>query len=221
LYNKQKMNKKNYLKNIDLYVITDRHFKHNHLRIAQSAIEGGAKIVQFREKEFSTRKMVEMGEKLKEILKGKALFIINNRIDIALAVDADGVHLGQDDMPLNIARNILGNKIIGVSARNVYEAKKAEQQGADYLGVGSIFPTSTKSDIKLIGLNVLKDIRKIVNIPIVAIGGIDEKNVGEVIKAGANSAAVISAIANSEEPAQTVKNLRKKIIQFKKRQATL
>jgi thiamine-phosphate pyrophosphorylase len=215
------MNKKDFLKNIDLYVITDRHFKQDHLRIAQSAIEGEAKIVQFREKEFSTRKMVEMGKKLKEILKGKALFIINDRIDIALAVDADGVHLGQDDMPLNIARNILGNKIIGVSVNNAYEARKAEQQGADYLGVGSIFPTSTKSDIKLIGLNVLKDIRKIVNIPIVAIGGINEKNIDRVIKAGADSAAVISAIANSDEPAHTVKNLREKIIQFKKRQATL
>ena len=149
------------------------------------------------------------------------MLIVNDRIDVALAIGADGVHIGRDDMPLKIARNILGNKIIGVSASNVHEAKKAEEEGADYLGVGSIFPTSTKGDIKVIGLSMLKDIRKIVNIPIVAIGGINEKNVGEVIEAGADSAAVVSAIANSDESTQIVKNLREKIIQFKKRQVTL
>lgn len=215
------MDIKSFLKSVDLCVITDRHFKWSHLEIVQSAVKGGTRFIQFREKELSTRKMVEIGEKLHKITEGKALLIVNDRIDVALAVGADGVHIGHDDMPLKIARNILGNKIIGVSASSVHEAKKAEEEGADYLGVGSIFPTSTKGDIKVIGLNMLKDIRKIVNIPIIAIGGINEKNVGEVIEAGADSAAVVSVIANSDEPAQIVRNLREKIIQFKKRQVTL
>ena len=215
------MDAKDFLRNIDLYVITDSHFKWNHLEIARYAIEGGVKLIQFREKELSTRKMVEIGEKLRKITEKRALLIVNDRIDVALAIGADGVHIGQDDMPLKIARNILGNKIIGVSARNIQEAKKAEEEGADYLGVGSMFSTYTKGDIKVIGLNMLKNIRKIVNIPIVAIGGINEKNVGEVIEAGADSAAVVSAIANSNEPAQTVRNLREKIIQIKKKRATL
>jgi len=215
------MDTKSFLKSIDLYVITDRHFKWNHLEIAQYAIEGGVRLIQFREKELPTRKMVEIGEKLRKITEKKALLIVNDRIDIALAIGADGVHIGQDDMPLKTARNILGNKIIGVSARNVQEAKKAEEEGADYLGVGSMFSTSTKGDIKVIGLSVLKNIRKIVNIPIIAIGGINEKNVGEVIEAGADGVAVVSAIANSDDPVQAVRNLREKIIQFKKRQVTL
>lgn len=215
------MDTKSFLKSIDLYVITDRHFKWNHLEIAQYAIEGGVRLIQFREKELPTRKMVEIGEKLRKITEKKALLIVNDRIDIALAIGADGVHIGQDDMPLKTARNILGNKIIGVSARNVQEAKKAEEEGADYLGVGSMFSTSTKGDIKVIGLSVLKDIKKTVNIPIIAIGGINEKNVGEVIEAGADGVAVVSAIANSDDPVQAVRNLREKIIQFKKRQVTL
>jgi len=215
------MDTKSFLKSIDLYVITDRHFKWNHLEIAQYAIEGGVRLIQFREKELPTRKMVEIGEKLRKITEKKALLIVNDRIDIALAIGADGVHIGQDDMSLKTARNILGNKIIGVSARNVQEAKKAEEEGADYLGVGSMFPTSTKGDIKVIGLSVLKNIRKIVNIPIIAIGGINEKNVGEVIEAGADGVAVVSAIANSDDPVQAVRNLREKIIQFKKKRVTL
>jgi len=215
------MDTKSFLKSIDLYVITDRHFKWNHLEIAQYAIEGGVRLIQFREKELPTRKMVEIGEKLRKITEKKALLIVNDRIDIALAIGADGVHIGQDDMPLKTARNILGNKIIGVSARNVQEAKKAEEEGADYLGVGSMFSTSTKGDIKVIGLSVLKDIKKTVNIPIIAIGGINEKNVGEVIEAGADGVAVVSAIANSDDPVQAVRNLREKIIQFKKKRVTL
>ncbi|MBU0615421.1 MAG: thiamine phosphate synthase [Nanoarchaeota archaeon] len=188
------------MKDIDLYFITDSKLtRKSVVEDAKAAVKAGVKIIQYREKDSPTLEMIKEAEQIKEICKGKASLIINDRIDIALAVDADGVHLGQDDMPYEIARKLLPNKIIGLTVHNIDEAKHAKDIGADYLGVSPIFATSTKLDAgKPAGLTLIQDIKKAVNLPLVGIGGIDLNNVSSVIKAGADSAAVISAIITKD-----------------------
>ncbi|MCP2519818.1 thiamine phosphate synthase [Candidatus Aminicenantes bacterium AC-335-K20] len=180
--------------------------------IVNEAVKGGATVVQLRAKSISTREFLDIGKKIHSFLKKKGIpFIINDRIDIALALDADGVHLGQNDMPLQIARKILGKeKIIGISVNNIEEAVEAENNGADYLGVGPVFPTTTKPDIRApLGIEGLKKIRKKVKIPIVAIGGINENNIREVCSIGVDGVAVISAIVLSSDPCQSARKLIK------------
>lgn len=154
----------------------------------------GVTMIQLRIKTLSDRKFYNYAVRIKKFLKKKEIkFIINNRLDIARASGADGVHLGQDDMPARMARRILGeNYIIGVSAHNIDEANKAEKEGADYIGVGSIFRTKTKSDAHICGLSVLKSICKKITIPVVGIGGITNRNYRDVFRAGAAGIAVSS-----------------------------
>ncbi|MDO4673463.1 MAG: thiamine phosphate synthase, partial [Porphyromonadaceae bacterium] len=144
----------------------------------EESIKGGANIVQLREKDLGTRDFFDRAVKIKEIChKHNVAMVINDRIDIALAVDADGVHLGQSDMPIEIAKKLIGyNKIIGISAGNLEEAKEAEKNGADYIGVGAVFATSTKKDADGIGRETLKEITDKVSIPVLAIGGIKVEN---------------------------------------------
>ncbi len=184
------------LSEIDLYFITDSKLtKKTVLDDVRAAIKAGVKIIQYREKEKSTKEMTQEGEQIKELCKDRAIFLINDRIDIALAVDADGVHLGNEDMPYNEARRLLGNKIIGLTIHNVKEAIEAEKLGADYIGVSPIFETKTKLDAgPAAGLRLIEDVKNTVKIPFVAIGGVNLKNIDDVVKAGARVAAVISAI---------------------------
>lgn len=196
-----------------LYLITNRSFlKGRSLKtVVEESILGGTTIIQVREKNISTREFYKVALEVKEVTDHyKVPLIINDRIDIAQAIDADGVHLGQDDMPLTIARKILGkNKIIGISAGTLDEALEAQKDGADYLGIGAIFYTGTKKDIDVpIGIDQLKHIYDNINIPAVAIGGINETNFKEVLSTGVNGISVISAILDKADIISASKMLK-------------
>lgn len=176
-------------------VIDEKYLSAYRIKNMMDVLENnGVTMIQLRIKTLSDRKFYNYAVRIKKFLKKKEIkFIINNRLDIARASGADGVHLGQDDMPAKMARRILGeNYIIGVSAHNIDEANKAEKEGADYIGVGSIFRTKTKSDAHICGLSVLKSICKKITIPVVGIGGITNRNYRDVFRAGAAGIAVSS-----------------------------
>lgn len=186
-----------------LYLVTDRNILAGRdlLKSIEEAIDGGATLVQLREKDVSTLEFLNIALKVKDITdKHNIPLIINDRLDIALAADAAGLHIGQNDMPIKIARKFLGNtKIIGVSTSNVKEAIEAEKDGADYVGVGAMFPTNSKTDADSVSLEELQKIKSSINIPVVAIGGINKSNIKSVIKAGADGAAVISAVLGEKD----------------------
>lgn len=184
--------------NYSLYLVTDRDVLVDIDIYAgvEEAIKGGVTVVQLREKSLGTLEFYNIAVKLKAITdKYKVPLIINDRIDIAEAIDAAGVHLGQNDMPADIARRIMGNnKIIGVSTSTLEEAQKAEVQGADYVGVGAMFTTTTKDDAKAVSIQCLKEIKEGISIPVVAIGGINENNVDLLKIANIDGIAVVSDI---------------------------
>lgn len=190
--------------NYELYLITDRRFlKGRELKkVVEDAILGGVTIVQVREKDVSTREFYNVAKEVKEVTDHyKVPIIINDRLDIAQAINAHGVHLGQKDMHLNIARRILGkDKIIGISVGNVKEALEAENNGADYLGIGTIFPTGSKKDVDaIIGIDGLSKIKNNISIPSVAIGGINKTNFKDVLNTGIEGISVISAILDEDD----------------------
>ena len=189
---------------LNLYVITDRRLSRgrSHREVVEKAIAGGATCIQLREKELSTRDFFAVAQELRAITREKGVaFIVNDRLDVALAVGADGVHLGQDDLPLTAARRIMPpGMILGVSAGNLQEALAAQSQGASYLGVGAIFRTGTKMDAgEPIGLQALADLCCGVSIPVVGIGGITADNARLVIEAGAAGVAVISSVVAASD----------------------
>jgi len=192
-----------------LYLILDTQALQgrSEAEVATQAIQGGAKIIQLRDKQRHKADLLEIAQKLKEVCVHKGvLFIINDYLDLALASDADGLHLGQKDLPIPEARRLLPmDKLIGCSTTTVSEAVRSQSEGADYIAVGSIYPTTSKADFKLAGLDTLRRVRKRVSLPLIAIGGINETNVEEVMKAGADGVAVISAVlgaADIEEATQ-------------------
>lgn len=196
------MDRKKLLGEIDFYLVTDSGLsKKGTLSDVRNAVEAGCKIVQYREKDKSTKKMVEEALLIKEICRSKAIFLINDRIDVAMAVDADGVHIGQDDMPIQLARQLLGSdKIIGLTVHDLREALQAEREGADYVGLSPVFDTSTKKDAgKGIGPGRIREVKNYLKIPIVAIGGINRENCESVIRGGADSLVAISAIVCSAD----------------------
>jgi thiamine-phosphate pyrophosphorylase len=202
--------------NMDLHILTDKRLAKGrpHLDVVREAIEGGAPVIQFRDKEANTRQLIDIGQQLRSLTREKGvILIINDRVDIALAVEADGVHVGPEDMPVHLARKILGPyAIIGVSVGTLEEALRAEEEGASYLGVGSIFATSTKSDAGTpIGTVPLTQIKTRVKIPVIAIGGINQRNVEEVLRAGADGVAVVSAIVGAEDIKEATRSLLAKI----------
>lgn len=191
----------------------------NILRLISGAVEGGATLIQLRGKMWSTREFLEAGIKVRKMLEAiNVPLIINDRVDIALACEADGVHLGQDDLPLPCARKILGkSRLIGISINTPEEAREAEKEGADYVGVGPVFATSSKKDLEpFLGLDGLQKIRAIARIPILAIGGITVGNAADVISAGADGVAVISAIAAAHNPKKAATELIESIGRVKK-----
>ncbi|MGB9803155.1 thiamine phosphate synthase [Desulfofundulus sp.] len=199
-----------------LYVITGDKFSRGRsiLEVARAAIEGGATVLQLREKEFTARQLIDVGHQLRRLTREKGVtFIVNDRVDVALAVDADGVHLGQDDLPVGMARRILGpGKIIGISTHSVEQALEAQRQGADYIGVGPVFETHTKDDVQApVGVDLVRQVASAVSIPKVAIGGIKAGNVEEVIAAGADGAAVITAVVAAEDVSGAARELRSRI----------
>jgi thiamine-phosphate pyrophosphorylase len=173
------------------------------------AVACGVSVVQYRNKNAKTREMYEEAVRLREICRD-TLFLINDRVDIALAVNADGVHLGQSDMPCGAARRLLGEeKIIGITVHNLAEAVQAESIGADYLGVSPIFQTATKPDAgKPAGISLIEEIRAIVDIPLIAIGGIDHSNAIDVIRAGADGLCAISSVVAKEDVKAEIKKFQ-------------
>lgn len=174
------------------------------------AIDGGASVIQLREKNLSSRDFYDTARRVLDITKPRGIpLIINDRLDICLAASADGVHLGQSDIPCAVARKILGNdKIIGVSAHNPAEALKAQADGADYLGVGAAFATSTKSDVTPVTPDTIRQIRAAVSIPFVVIGGVNEKNISQLYGLGINGAAVVSAICAKPDITAAARKMR-------------
>ncbi|WP_295612679.1 thiamine phosphate synthase [uncultured Methanobrevibacter sp.] len=200
------------MKNIDLslYLVTDNsENEEKFLKTIQDAILGGVSVVQIREKTAETLEFYNLALKVKEITaKYSVPLIINDRVDVALAIDADGVHVGQSDMPCDITRKLIGeNKILGVSAATIEEAKKAEKDGADYIGTGAIFPTATKDDAPSVTKKDLSDIANSINIPVVAIGGITIENAKELKDTGIAGLSVVSAIMSAENPKKASEKL--------------
>lgn len=187
-----------------LYLVTDRGLLGDKdlAKTVEQAIQAGVTVVQVREKNLSTLEFFQVASVIKGVTdKYGVPLIINDRADIALAVDAAGLHIGQEDLPLVVARKLLGpKKIIGVSASTLEEALLAQDQGADYLGVGAIFPTNTKNDADSVSLAELTAIKNKVTIPIVAIGGINGNNIRSVMNTGVDGAAVVSAIIAAADP---------------------
>lgn len=190
------------LKERKLYLVTDYNIEFPKLlEKIEEAVKCGVTIVQYRAKNSSTRIMCKEALAIKEIChKYNAIFIVNDRVDVALAVDADGVHLGQDDMEVYKAKELLpSGKIIGATVHNKEEAIEAVKQGADNLGVGAIYTTTTKDDAKPISVETLMEIRECTDIAIYGIGGITEKNITEELKKNINGVAIVSAILNSSD----------------------
>lgn len=195
-----------------VYLVTDRRDKTDEefLNIIEEAIKGGTTIVQLREKTASTKEFYDLALRVKEITSRYDVpLLINDRIDIALAVDSEGVHIGQDDMPADIAREIIGeDKILGVSASTVEEAKKAEIDSADYIGSGAVFPTATKDDADSVSKDELKEIVDSIDIPIVAIGGITVENASTLKDSGIDGFSVVSAIMSADDPRDASRKLK-------------
>jgi thiamine-phosphate pyrophosphorylase len=187
-----------------LHVLTDREWSRGRdmLTVAAAAIDGGATVIQLRDKTASTRLLVEEGLALRKLTRERGvLLIVNDRIDVALAIDADGAHVGQDDMPAHLARQLLGpERILGISASDLAEAEIALSAHADYLGVGPIYPTLGKVDAgPATGLTLISELARRTETPLVAIGGVTAENAGEIIAAGATGIAVIRAVVNAED----------------------
>lgn len=200
------------MKNVDLslYLVTDNSDDvEKFLNTIEEGIKGGVTVVQIREKTADTLEFYNLALKVKEITtKYDVPLIINDRVDVALAIDADGVHVGQSDMPCSVTRKLIGkDKILGVSAATIEEAKKAEKDGADYIGTGAVFPTATKDDAPKITKKDLKEIVDSINIPVVAIGGITLENASQLNDTGIAGLSVVSAIMSSENPKESSEKL--------------
>lgn len=201
------------MKELSLYLVTDRSLSlgRDLSWIVEEAVKGGVTMVQLREKDCSTKQFVELAIQLKKMLASYRLpLIINDRVDVALASDADGLHIGQDDMPYLIARKLLGkNKIIGLSVETMEEVFEANKLDVDYIGISPIFATSTKTDTKQpFGIEGIKKVMAVSKHPAVAIGGIHSNNTKEIIEAGANGIAVVSEICSAADPRKAAENLK-------------
>jgi len=188
-------------KGAPLYLITDTVIAGlSHIQITRRAIDAGIRIIQLREKDLPKKDIYKAAVVIKDVaMRHNALFIVNDHVDIALAVDADGVHLGQEDIPVEVARKIMGKKkLIGVSTHSLQQAVRAQEAGADYIGFGPMFHTTTKDAGHPKGLKTLSQVRKLIDIPIVAIGGITWENVNDVLNSGADAAAAASGILTGD-----------------------
>ena len=200
-------------KDLLLYAVTDRRWLADGetlYQVVEQAIDGGVTFVQLREKELAKDLFLEEAKEIKKLCNARKIpFVINDSVDIALAMDADGVHVGQSDMEAGDVRAKLGpDKIIGVSAQTVEQAILAEKHGADYLGVGAVFPTSSKDDAREVDYETLKAICQAVRIPVIAIGGINAQNVDRLKGSGICGVAVISAIFAQEDIKEAAKELK-------------
>lgn len=202
-------------KELQLYAITDRHWLNGRglYDVVKESLDGGVTFLQLREKQLDEEHFLDEAKELQELCREYNVpFIINDNVDIAVAMDADGVHIGQNDMAMKEAREKLGpDKIIGVSAHTKEEALLAQAQGADYLGVGAVFSTSSKDDVKSISYETLKEICEVVSIPVVAIGGITKDNLYQLSGSGIQGVAVISAIYAQPDIKEATKELKQRV----------
>lgn len=200
-------------KDLLLYAVTDRHWLNGRTlhEVVKESLDGGATFIQLREKNLDEAAFLEEAKDLQALCKEYGVpFVVNDNVDIAISMNADGVHVGQSDMEAGNVREKLGpDKIIGVSAQTVEQAVLAEQHGADYLGVGAVFHTGSKNDASEISVETLKAICKAVSIPVIAIGGITQQNVSELCGSGICGIAVISAIYAQADIAEAARNLKK------------
>jgi thiamine-phosphate pyrophosphorylase len=195
-----------------LHVLTDTVMQSrlSHTELTQLAIAGGADTIQYRQKSGSTREMIEIAQNMKQLCtEAGVTFIVNDRLDVAIAVEADGVHLGQEDFPIPLARELLGEgRIIGGSAATIAEARNCLSEGADYVGFGPVYTTTSKDDAGPVsGIDILKQVVETIPLPIIAIGGVDAQNTPEVMRAGAHGIAVISAVCCQDDPEQATNSL--------------
>ncbi|SFG25949.1 thiamine-phosphate pyrophosphorylase [Lachnospiraceae bacterium C7] len=210
---------------LTLYAVTDSQWLNGRKmsEVVEEAIDGGATFVQYREKSkiaLDREKLLQEAKDIKAVCKKHGVpFVIDDDVELAIACDADGVHVGQDDMDPIAVRKLIGNdKIVGVSAHNVREAILAEQKGADYLGVGAVFPTGTKSDATVLDFLTLKDITQTVDIPVVAIGGINMDNIHKLTRSGIRGISVVSAIFAQNDIKLATKELKKETERMLKNQ---
>ena len=198
-----------------LYAVTDRHWlgEKSLYQVVEESLQGGATFIQLREKQLDRPAFLQEAKEIKTLCRRYGVpFVIDDDVDLALEVDADGVHVGQSDMEAGNVREKLGpDKIVGVSARTVEQALLAQQRGADYLGVGAVFPTGSKDDAKLLDHQVLRDICDAVSIPVIAIGGITQENVQELAGTGICGVAVISAIYGQSDVRQAAREMKEKV----------
>ena len=208
------MKKDKIKKAMQLYLVTDRHWlkAHSLYEDVEAAINGGVTCVQLREKHLNRQLFIREAKELKEICNQNQIpLIINNDVEVMLEVDADGIHVGQNDMQAQDVRKLIGSdKVLGVSVQTVEQAITAQNAGADYLGVGAVFPTGTKDDAIEVDLATLQDICQHVDIPIVAIGGINQENLLQLEGSGIDGIAVVSAIMAAEDIFEATKQLKEK-----------
>jgi len=196
------------------YAIINLEEKSDIFSFSEKVIKGKPDILQLRYKGENSEYFLKTALKIKEMLPKDIIFIINDRIDICILCDADGIHLGRKDIPVEMAKKIIPEKIIGTSCSNYSDIKKFSKIGVDYIAVGSIYPSPTKPEKKVIGVSFLTAIKKHINIPIIAIGGINTKNVKEVMEKGVDGIAVISTIKNSKNPIKTVSQFKKLVKKY-------
>jgi len=202
---------------LGLYLVTDERLSRGRptAEIVRAAIRGGVDAVQLRGKELPIREQLAIGRALRAITReAGVLFIVNDRLDLALALDADGVHVGQDDLPADVVRRLVGpERIVGVSAATIAEARAARDDGADYIGVGPIWGTATKADAGVaVGPGLIATLKGAVELPMVGIGGINAGNAAEVIAAGGDGVAVVSAIVSAADPEAAARDLKARIV---------
>lgn len=222
--------KKKFWKKFKLYVLINYfsiHKEKETLRLAQDIIEGGADVIQLRVENKNDKEFISIAAKIKKIAQDFGIFfIINNRLDIVLAINGEGVHLGQDDLPVKSARKIASRKIIGKSTHNLKQALEAKKENADYISIGPIFPSVTKPNLSPIGLNLIPQIKQKIEIspgdlPVVAIGGINLNNIKQVIEAGIKRVAICAAISEASDPKTTTRTFKKLLLENPKQQNRL
>lgn len=205
-------------KNFRLYGVTDLKASDSRaLKAIEEACRGGVDIIQLRSKALSDAELFEAGKKIKKIAHAnRKLFFVNDRLDLALALEADGVHLGQDDLPIATARKLGKELLVGKSTHSLKQAIEAEKEGADYIGVGPVYGTPTKPTYTPVGLQLVKQVKSEIRIPFVAIGGIDPGNLNEVLEAGAERVAMVRAIWGAKHIYEDTSETRKKIETFRR-----
>ena len=204
---------------VDIYPVTCERLSsgRSNVEVLKAVVQGGARIIQLREKEYSIRELYNLAVKFRKITqKAGVLLIINDHVDIAMAAGADGVHLGQDDFPLQAARKIAPELIIGASTHSLQQAIQAQQDGADYINIGPIFPTSTKEGVeRFLGPEAIAEISPAIKVPFTVMGGISEANIDQVLAQGARRVAMVTAITQAADIAEKTNFLKKTIQRFR------